>query len=154
MGVVRSAGSWLPDPLVGKVPVLRNILSKADQDFLRGAVEVSMALCILGRGFYHFAVNIKLKLMSCAVPNAYRPGIEIARKVQFFFARSHPTENVIQDVQSRLGQPRGMQHPGHETFCFFDVTKAQKRTHGQRCVTQPTVPIVPVKAAANPRSEE
>ena len=64
MGMVGTPRSWLPYPFVGKIPVCRNVLSKAHQYFLRGAVKVSVALCVLGRSFYHFTVNIKLKLMS------------------------------------------------------------------------------------------
>ena len=95
MGVVGWARSWLPYPFVGAIPVGCNVLSEAYQNFLCSAVKMSMPLCILGRSFYHFAVNIKLKLMSRPVTNSHRPRTEVAREIQFVFPWRHLTKHVV-----------------------------------------------------------
>src|ERR1051326_8508743 len=105
MSVVSPPGTWFPDAFIRLVPIFRNILTKADQDFLRASAELTSMLQILRTRVDHLAIDIELKLVARLVADANRAGITIpAQLTEVLLARGDLSKQRIKNFEFRLGQ--------------------------------------------------
>ena len=81
MSVVLTPASRLPNTLVGLVPMLRHVISEADQYLLHFAIKSAAVKGELRGRVNHLAVNIQLKLISRRVSYADGPRTAISAQV-------------------------------------------------------------------------
>src|SRR6266567_9643792 len=103
MGMMARLGSGFPDALVRKLPMLHNIVSKADERFLRLPVKGASVRGVLGCGVDYFSVHIELQVVAGSISNPYRSRITVSSKhLRFPFFWRKIAEHGIQDPQLRL----------------------------------------------------
>ena len=71
--VIATAGARLPNAFIGQSPAFCDLVTKADQRLLHGAVEVAAIFYIVRDRIYDLAVNVELELFAGGVtPDAIK----------------------------------------------------------------------------------
>ena len=139
----------LPDPVVGPLPVLGEIVDQGPLQPPRVAVDLQPGLTRLVEGDHHLTEHVHLPLVDRGVADPYRTRVLVAGQV----------------VEGPLGQPAGAvdgvhhlqvlgvaghraQQPVAPQRGLLGVAGRDQRLERQRGVAQPAVAVVPVALAA------
>lgn len=96
-------------------------------------------------GVHDFAVGIQLHLGVSAIAGLDRHLTPVAGEVlELAFRGGRTSEDVIQDSQARLSQPRCVEQPVGEPHGLVAVAQRHQGTHGERRIAQPAISVVPV----------
>src|SRR5207253_10703188 len=92
-------------------------------------------------GLHQIAVDVELLLVRGAITDAHWPRAVVPVEIELALGRLIAAVEPVENLQTRLGQLRGVQQPPEEGLGLTGTSKSQKCVQRERRGTNPTETI-------------
>src|SRR5205823_6534134 len=101
-----------PHPIIWLMPMLTHVSTALAEHLLHFSIETALLSGKMADCVHHFTINIELKLIAGLIAHTNGTRIGVAAKmIEHALGRRRFPKHIVENAQSRPGQPCGVQEP-------------------------------------------